>query len=84
MKKAILTLTPEAIREIIQIPEGSQLAGMYIPFDRPGVVHLKVEGAGWETPEGSPIQYAEGATATRDENGVLSIDWKLPENDNDK
>lgn len=77
-KMAILTLTPEAIRELLQLPENAVFVEQHIPFDQPGVMEIKVEGVGWDTPEGCVIQKAEAATVTRNEVGELEIDWRLP------
>lgn len=77
-KMAIITITPEAIRELLFLPEGATLISLETPFDTPGILRLKIEGAGWDTPEGASIQYASDAVASRDENGVISVNWNLP------
>ena len=79
-RMAILRLTPEAIRDLLHLPDKATLIEMRIPFDAPGTMEVKVEGVGWEAPEGSVIAFAEAAIVTRDENGVIDIDWRLPKN----
>lgn len=78
-KMAILTLTPEAIRELLHLPDGSTLIALTIPFETPGVMKIKIEGAGWDNPEGQPIRHANAARAAKDDNGNIVIDWRLGE-----
>ena len=77
-RMAILVATPEMIRELLFLPPGSTLIGLRVPFDKPGTMELKIEGAGWNTAEGCPIVRAPAGEATRDESGILHVDWKLP------
>ena len=79
MKRAIITIAPEAVRQILKLPEGAIFEEMRIPFGQPGVIEVKVSGVGWETPEGSHICMTEAATVEVGEDGeVINIDWKLP------
>jgi len=77
-KMAIITLTPEALRELLQLPDGLTFIEARIPFYTPGVMEVKVEGAGFDTPEGGAIYKSEPAIVTRKEDGTLDIDWRLP------
>lgn len=77
-KMAILEATPELLRELLHLPPGATLVSLCVPFDQPGVLQLKIEGAGWDTPEGSRIQQAPPGEAVRLDNGQLQVDWKLP------
>lgn len=72
-KMAILVASPEVIRHLLQLPESTTLIGLNVPFDNPGVLELKIEGAGWNTPEGAMIVKAPIGEIV---NG--KIDWKLP------
>lgn len=78
MKRGIITVTPQTLRHLLQIPEGAIIAGIRVPFDRPGILEIALEGAGWETFEGNSIRRAHDGTA-REENGKLIIDWHLGE-----
>ena len=77
-RMAVLTLTSEALREILQLPDNTIMVEARIPFLTPGVMEIKVEGAGWLTPECAAIMVAEPAIVTRLENGALDIDWRIP------
>lgn len=79
-KMAVLTVVPEVLRELLHLPPGTQLVDVRVPFKQPGVLELKIEGAGWDTPEGSVIMHAPAAEITRDELAGFIVDWKLPPN----
>ena len=78
IQMAILILTPQALRDLLCLPNGMTFIEARSPFDTPGVMEIKVEGAGWETPEGASIQRADAAIVTKRENGTLDIDWRVP------
>jgi hypothetical protein len=80
---AILKVTPEAIRELLRLPADATVVGMQVPFDNPGIMEIKVEGAGWDTPEGGLIKRAEDVMVTKQDNGAINIDWGFP-SDEDK
>jgi hypothetical protein len=76
MKRAIITATPEFLREVLHIPDGAIITDIRVPFDNPGILEIALEGAGWETPEGFYIQKAQVGTVKK--NGdKLDIDWNL-------
>lgn len=82
-KMASLRLGPAALRELFQLPEGVEVVRIESDFGYRGGLRLVIEGAGWATAEGAPIQPAEPAivTVTRDEAGQIArstIDWRLP------
>jgi len=77
-KMAILALTPEAVRQIMGLPDGVTLIELKVPFYQPGVVELKIEGAGWDTNEGAAIVQAPAATVMKTDDGLI-IDWGLPD-----
>ena len=41
-KMAILALTPEAVRQIMGLPDGVTVIELKVPFYQPGVVELKI------------------------------------------
>jgi hypothetical protein len=82
-KMAILTVTPEALRALLQLPDGVELVRVEMSQGQRGVLKLMIEGAGWDTPEAGHVQFTNDAliTDTFDGEGALvrrSIDWRLP------
>lgn len=80
-KMAVLTVVPEVLRELLCLPPGTTLVDMQVPFERPGVLELKIEGSGWDTPEGSVIMRAPAAEIIKEGSSRIAVDWKLPSND---
>ena len=78
MKRAIITLTPQALRDLLQLPKEAVFEEVRIPFSRPGVLEVKLSGVGWETPEGCSITKANAGVVTTREDGSFEIDWRLP------
>ena len=76
MKLAILRMSPEVFRELLQLPDGALLRGVSTNMNEYCVLELLVEGVGWETAEGNKIMIAPSAKIT---DGV--IDWGLPNAD---
>lgn len=82
-KLAILSLSPDLLRELLQLPRGAEILDLRVPLYYRGVLEVKIVGAGWPTMEGQAITSTIGTvTRTRDENGVerRSIDWGFPIN----
>lgn len=77
-KMAILTISPEVLRTLFQLPNGVVVESMEADFLYNGNMKLKISGAGWETPEGCCIIAAPAATIT-EQDGSRMIDWHLPE-----
>jgi hypothetical protein len=77
MRLAILTLTPEAFQALMRLPPDVELIDVQIDLTHRGILKLKIQGAGWETPMGGEIREAAPATVSKSENGRLSIDWHL-------
>ena len=77
-RMAIITITPEGLRKLLNLPDNMTFVEARIPFDQPGVMEIKVEGAGWETPEGAMIAKAPPAIMATKEDGTLDIDWNVP------
>lgn len=85
-KMAILTVTPEAFRGLLQLPESVEVVGVEVAQGYRGVLRIVIEGAGWDTREGEAISPTGAATITNrhDETGAIvsrSIDWHLPKDD---
>lgn len=82
-KMAILRLTPEAMRCLMQLPEGVEVVRVELEPGSRGVLQLMIEGAGWDTPEGNAVMPARPAIVTQhfDKDGALAsstIDWGIP------
>lgn len=81
-RAAILVATPEALAELLQLPEGSHLDAVWAPHDQPGVLHLRIRGAGWHHLRGQYLVRTVG-TVTRQPAadgtpGPAVVDWGLP------
>lgn len=74
MKRAIITATPEFIRDRLNLPDGAIITAIEAPFDAPGILEIAIEGAGWETPEGCVIRRAQVGTVNGDK-----INWHIGE-----
>jgi len=84
-RAALLVLSPETLAELLQLPPGCHIDGANAPHDQPGVLHLRVRGAGWPTKAGWLLPQVRG-TVTRyyaDDGTVLRqvIDWGFPKED---
>lgn len=79
---AILMVAPEQLADLLQLPEGSCIDSVHAPHDRPGVLELRIRGAGWVTRAGDMIQKTTGiVTSYHAEDGSVLrhvIDWRLP------
>lgn len=83
-KMAILRLTPQAFRDLMQLPETVEVVRVELESGTRGNLHLMIEGAGWDTHEGAMVIPAQAAiiTSHKDQNGTSIdriIDWGLPE-----
>lgn len=81
-RAALLVLSPDTLAELLQLPPGCHIDGAVAPHDQPGVLHLRVRGAGWPTKAGWLLPQVRG-TVTRyyaDDGSVLRqvIDWGFP------
>jgi hypothetical protein len=78
---AILVATPEAVGELLQLPAGSHLDAVWQPHDQPGVLHLRIRGAGWPCGNGQLLQRVCGTVsrtvAADGTAGPAVIDWHL-------
>jgi len=83
----IAVVTPEALAELLQLPAGSQVDACVSPHDQPGVLHLRIRGAGWPTRAGMFLPRTRATiTDHRAENGELLrrvVDWHMPPRLND-
>lgn len=82
-KMAILRLTPEALIALLQLPPEAEVVRVELSTGQRGVLHLMIEGAGWNTPDGGMVQPALTpiVTEARDAQGALvrwAVDWGLP------
>ena len=79
---AILLATPEALQELLQLPLGAYIDSVYVPHDRPGMLELRIRGAGWACDLGQTIPRTSATvTLQRDADGrelARVVDWGLP------
>ena len=80
---AIFQATPEALTELLQLPAGAYIDGVQAALDRPGVLDVRIRGAGWPTRPGMVIMRTL-PTVTKnfpDSGGPprISIDWGVPQ-----
>ena len=84
-RAALLVLSPEILAELLQLPLGCHIDGAVAPHDQPGVLHLRVRGAGWPTKAGWLLPQVRG-TVTRycaEDGSTLRqvIDWGFPKDE---
>ncbi len=78
-RAAILVVAPEILAELLQLPEGSYIDSALAPHDQPGVLELRICGAGWHVLPGNPITKTFGrVTMAHTMEKVPVIDWRLP------
>ena len=81
-RAAILVVSPEILSELLRLPQGCHIDAAESPHDKPGVLHLRVRGAGWPMKAGVQLPISRG-TITRcftDDGRELRqlIDWDFP------
>lgn len=69
---AILTVTPEAFRHLLQLPDDVEVVRVEMAPGQRGTLHAMVEGIGWPTPEGGQVYATYGRTVDG------RIDWGFP------
>ena len=77
---ALLVATPEALVAALQLPAGCHIDSVSAPHDRPGVLILRLRGAGWPTEIGERLREVVGTVTKHhgtDGRDVV-IDWGLP------
>lgn len=81
-RAAILRVSHEILAQFLQLPEGAYIDAVFAPYDAPGVIELRIRGAGWPITLGQIIPRASGIVhMTIDEDApskIVSIDWGLP------
>ena len=75
---AIFEVTPETMASALQLPAGAYIDAAWTPWDRPGVLLLRVRGAGWPTRTGWTLPLVRGEIV-RDNVGLVTVKWSLPE-----
>ena len=84
-KMAILTLTPEVFRALLQLPPEVEVVRVELAPNQRGTLHVMIEGAGWTTVEGAHVMAANTAIVTTTRHVTAEgyvdtevIDWRLP------
>jgi hypothetical protein len=79
IRAAILLVTPEALRTLLQLPPGTYVDSVNVPHNEPGRFEVRIRGAGWLTPLGGIIPYTTGRISMQHtDQPVPVINWGLP------
>ena len=79
-RAAVLVVSAPMLASLLQLPDGAEVDAVWVNVDQPGVVRMRVRGAGWPTVPGDRLRPTIG-TASRDELGRVSVDWGFPKGD---
>jgi hypothetical protein len=78
-KAAIIRVTAECLREILQLPPEAEIVRIDLDDTR-GELRIVLHGAGWETAQGEKIKESPAATISDSWSAPRrTIDWKLGE-----
>ena len=77
---AVLRLSPQALRDILQLPDCCEVVRVETVQGVRGLVHVVVEGAGEDVEEGYPLPPAQTGIISIDRNDAggitrLTVDW---------
>lgn len=81
-RACILIVSPEMLSEFLQLPAGCEIDAAVAPYDQPGVLHLRVRGAGWPTKAGMLLPQVRGTVKHLYADGAPMrpvIEWAFPE-----
>ena len=76
-RAAVLVVSAPMLASLLQLPEGAEVDAVWVNVDQPGVVRMRVRGAGWRTEPGARLHPSSG-TLSRDEDGRVCVDWGFP------
>ena len=79
---ALMVLSPEILTALLQLPDGCHIDHATVPHDQPGVLYLRVRGAGWPIKTGLVLpQVCPTVTRHHAGDGSLlryGINWNFP------
>lgn len=76
---ALVVVSPEMLAEFLQLPPGCYIDAATAPYDQPGVLHLRVRGAGYPTKAGWLLTHVTGNVTRRgDGRPNPVIEWSFP------
>lgn len=79
---ALLVVDHLRLAELLQLPAGSHIDAVWSPVDQPGVVLLRLRGAGWPVKTGALLPRSTGIlTRHISADGAVErvfINWQLP------
>ena len=77
---ALVVVSPEILADLLQLPPGCYIDGAVAPYDKPGVLHLRVRGAGWPMKAGVLLPQVTATVTRRAGLGGPNpvIDWSFP------
>lgn len=64
MKAAILKLSTEFLRQLLQLPPDARIEAIEQPIDMPDEIHVRITGAGFDVRYGQQIERAYGVAST--------------------
>lgn len=79
---ALVVVTPEILAELLQLPPGCYIDAATAPYNQPGVLHLRVRGAGYPTRAGGLLGHVNGKVTKRGNEGPNPvIEWSFPKDE---
>jgi hypothetical protein len=80
---ALVVVRPEILAELLQLPPGCHIDAATAPYDQPGVLHLRVRGAGYQTKAGWLLPQVTGNVTRRGGEELNPvINWSFPKTEN--
>jgi hypothetical protein len=81
-RAALLVVNEAILADLLQLPAGCHIDSVTAPHDQPGVLQLRVRGAGWLMKAGMVVPKAHGVVIRHyAADGALvrqAVDWGLP------
>lgn len=79
---ALVVVSPEILAELLQLPTGCYIDAATAPYNQPGVLHLRVRGAGYPTKAGGLLPHVTGNIIRRRNGGPNPvIEWSFPKDE---
>lgn len=77
-RMAILRVTPDILREVLNLPEHAVVTQVEGHFEKPGTVDVMVKGIGWEMLEWECVMRANPPEKVYKDCGHFGLLWDLP------
>jgi len=77
---AIAEVSFEYLAKLLELPHGCEIDAIFVDGHRPGVLQIRLVGAGWQTPEGKVVPRTTGLVRMERVFGLRpEITWDLPQ-----